>query len=112
VLEEPLARAVQEAAAEVAEGRWDEHFPVDVFQTGSGTSSNMNANEVLATPRHREARQPGPPERPRQRLAVEQRRLPELDPHRGDERGRHDLVPALEHLARRWSASATSGRPW
>ncbi|WP_086831075.1 lyase family protein, partial [Streptomyces sp. NRRL B-24572] len=37
------------AAGEVAEGRWDEHFPVDVFQTGSGTSSNMNTNEVIAT---------------------------------------------------------------
>ena len=49
VLEEPLAQAVQDAAAEVAEGRWDDHFPVDVFQTGSGTSSNMNTNEVLAT---------------------------------------------------------------
>ncbi|WP_435372418.1 class II fumarate hydratase [Streptomyces ficellus] len=49
VLDEDVAGAIQEAAAEVAEGRWDEHFPVDVFQTGSGTSSNMNMNEVLAT---------------------------------------------------------------
>lgn len=49
VLDGDIARAVAEAAAEVAEGRWDEHFPVDVFQTGSGTSSNMNANEVIAT---------------------------------------------------------------
>ncbi|MET9803430.1 class II fumarate hydratase [Streptomyces sp. NPDC006368] len=49
VLDEDIADAIQEAAAEVAEGRWDEHFPVDVFQTGSGTSSNMNTNEVLAT---------------------------------------------------------------
>src|SRR3954453_19841818 len=36
------------AADEVAEGRHDEQFPIDVFQTGSGTSSNMNANEVIA----------------------------------------------------------------
>ncbi len=43
-----VAGAVAEAAAEVAEGHWDEHFPVDVYQTGSGTSSNMNANEVIA----------------------------------------------------------------
>ncbi|MFP1629209.1 class II fumarate hydratase [Streptomyces sp. 5K101] len=49
VLDEDIARAIAEAAAEVADGRWDDHFPVDVFQTGSGTSSNMNANEVLAT---------------------------------------------------------------
>jgi fumarate hydratase class II len=45
----PVALAVQAAALEVAEGRFDEAFPVDVFQTGSGTSSNMNANEVIAT---------------------------------------------------------------
>ncbi|MBD0735955.1 class II fumarate hydratase [Streptomyces sp. CBMA29] len=49
VLDEDTAEAIREAAAEVAEGRWDEHFPVDVFQTGSGTSSNMNTNEVIAT---------------------------------------------------------------
>ncbi len=40
--------AIQRAALEVAEGRHDAHFPVDVFQTGSGTSTNMNANEVIA----------------------------------------------------------------
>ncbi|GAC1305917.1 MAG: class II fumarate hydratase [Steroidobacteraceae bacterium] len=45
----PMAHAIQTAALEVAEGRHDDHFPVDVFQTGSGTSSNMNANEVIAT---------------------------------------------------------------
>ena len=42
------AMAIQEAALEVAGGDFDEHFPIDVFQTGSGTSSNMNANEVIA----------------------------------------------------------------
>ncbi|WP_228990630.1 aspartate ammonia-lyase [Streptomyces sp. DH8] len=49
VLDPEIAAAIQEAAEEVASGRWDDHFPVDVFQTGSGTSSNMNANEVIAT---------------------------------------------------------------
>lgn len=49
VLDEDLARAIAEAATEVAENEWDGEFPVDVFQTGSGTSSNMNANEVVAT---------------------------------------------------------------
>ncbi|WP_327268414.1 class II fumarate hydratase [Streptomyces sp. NBC_01218] len=49
VLDPEVAEAIRGAAAEVAEGRWDEHFPVDVFQTGSGTSSNMNTNEVIAT---------------------------------------------------------------
>jgi fumarate hydratase, class II len=44
-----VAKAIQEASLEVAAGGWDAQFPVDVFQTGSGTSSNMNANEVIAT---------------------------------------------------------------
>jgi len=48
VIDQGVANALRHAAAEVADGRWDEHFPVDVFQTGSGTSSNMNMNEVLA----------------------------------------------------------------
>ncbi|MBW5485574.1 aspartate ammonia-lyase [Streptomyces bambusae] len=49
VLDPDIAAAVRSAALEVADGRWDDHFPVDVFQTGSGTSSNMNTNEVIAT---------------------------------------------------------------
>jgi fumarate hydratase class II len=48
LLEPRLADAVLQAAQEVAEGVWDAHFPIDVFQTGSGTSWNMNANEVIA----------------------------------------------------------------
>src|ERR1700675_38703 len=44
-----IAAAIQEASLEVAAGLCDNEFPVDVFQTGSGTSSNMNANEVIAT---------------------------------------------------------------
>ncbi|WP_314253663.1 class II fumarate hydratase [Streptomyces kutzneri] len=49
VVDQDAADAIRSAAAEVADGRWDDHFPVDVFQTGSGTSSNMNTNEVIAT---------------------------------------------------------------
>ena len=49
LLDPVLASAIEQAAAEVTEGRHDEHFPVDIFQTGSGTSTNMNANEVIAT---------------------------------------------------------------
>jgi len=48
LLKSDIAIAIQKAAMEVVDGRHDEHFPVDVFQTGSGTSSNMNANEVIA----------------------------------------------------------------
>lgn len=47
-LDPKRAGAIQKASLEVVEGRHDQHFPVDVFQTGSGTSSNMNANEVIA----------------------------------------------------------------
>jgi fumarate hydratase class II len=48
LLDAALAESIAAAAKEVAENRLDEHFVVDVFQTGSGTSSNMNANEVIA----------------------------------------------------------------
>jgi fumarate hydratase class II len=49
LLDQAKADAIAAAAEEVAHGDWDAEFPIDVFQTGSGTSSNMNANEVLAT---------------------------------------------------------------
>src|SRR5919206_2139745 len=49
LLDAELADRIAAAADEVAEGRHDDQFPIDVFQTGSGTSSNMNANEVIAT---------------------------------------------------------------
>jgi len=49
VLEEGQAKAIAAAATEVARGEHDAEFPIDVFQTGSGTSSNMNANEVIAS---------------------------------------------------------------
>src|SRR5579862_4745442 len=48
LLEPRVAEAIEAAAAEVAQGKHHQHFPIDVFQTGSGTSSNMNANEVIA----------------------------------------------------------------
>jgi fumarate hydratase class II len=48
LLDEKRAKAIEQAALEVAEGRFDAEFVVDVFQTGSGTSTNMNANEVIA----------------------------------------------------------------
>src|SRR5438132_13638795 len=48
LLEARLANAVQQAAEEVEEGKFDRDFVVDVFQTGSGTSTNTNANEVIA----------------------------------------------------------------
>jgi fumarate hydratase class II len=52
VLDAPRADAIAAAAAEVAAGRHDDQFPIDVFQTGSGTSTNMNTNEVIARLAH------------------------------------------------------------
>ena len=49
---EEVAALIQSAAQEVIEGKLDEHFPIDIYQTGSGTSSNMNANEVIANRGH------------------------------------------------------------
>jgi fumarate hydratase, class II len=49
VIPKDVAAAIQDAANDVASGRWDAEFPIDVFQTGSGTSSNMNTNEVIGT---------------------------------------------------------------
>jgi fumarate hydratase, class II len=48
LLDQGKAGLIKQAAQEVADGQWDEHFPIDIFQTGSGTSTNMNANEVIA----------------------------------------------------------------
>jgi fumarate hydratase class II len=47
-LEPPLAELIEQAAAEVAEGRLNDHFPLHIWQTGSGTQTNMNANEVIS----------------------------------------------------------------
>src|ERR1700741_3560319 len=49
LLDEDKAERISAAATRIADGELDDQFPIDVFQTGSGTSSNMNANEVIAT---------------------------------------------------------------
>ncbi|HEX9114248.1 MAG TPA: class II fumarate hydratase [Nitrospirota bacterium] len=49
LLDPVIAQAVHQASLEVSDGKWDDHFPLDIFQTGSGTSTNMNANEVIAS---------------------------------------------------------------
>ncbi|MBR9912449.1 MAG: class II fumarate hydratase [Gammaproteobacteria bacterium] len=54
-LDDTIGAAVQQAAARVASGEYDSQFPIDVFQTGSGTSTNMNANEVIAALARRDA---------------------------------------------------------
>ncbi|MFJ3822550.1 class II fumarate hydratase [Streptomyces nodosus] len=99
VLDQEIAEAVQEAAAEVADGRWDEHFPVDVFQTGSGTSSNMNANEVIAT---LAGERLGRDVHPNDHVNASQSSndvFPSSLHIAATAAVTHDLVPALEHLA-------------
>ena len=99
LLKPSLATKIAKAAAAVAAGRHDEQFPIDVFQTGSGTSSNMNANEVIARLAGAGARQ-----RPRQPRAVLQRRLPLGRPPR---RAGADDAPA-DPGARRARARSTA----
>jgi fumarate hydratase class II len=99
VLDDDLGSAVGEAATEVAAGRWDDHFPVDVFQTGSGTSSNMNANEVVAA---LAARRLGRPVHPNDHVNASQSSndvFPTSVHLAAVDGVQNTLVPALEHLA-------------
>ncbi|MFJ4435684.1 class II fumarate hydratase [Streptomyces sp. NPDC088923] len=99
VLDAERARAIRAAAEEVAEGRWDEHFPVDVFQTGSGTSSNMNTNEVLAT---LATERLGADVHPNDHVNASQSSndvFPSSIHIAATSAVTHDLIPALDHLA-------------
>ncbi|MEU3561102.1 class II fumarate hydratase [Kitasatospora sp. NPDC006786] len=99
VLDEETAEAIAAAAEEVAEGRWDDQFPVDVFQTGSGTSSNMNTNEVIAT---LAGERLGRPVHPNDHVNASQSSndvFPSSIHIAATAAVTHDLVPALEHLA-------------
>jgi fumarate hydratase class II len=99
VLQPEMAQAISDAAAEVADGRWDGHFPVDVFQTGSGTSSNMNTNEVLATLATEKL---GAPVHPNDHVNASQSSndvFPSSIHIAATSAVVNDLVPALEHLA-------------
>jgi fumarate hydratase class II len=117
VLEPELAKAIAAAADEVAEGRHDEHFPVDVFQTGSGTSSNMNANEVIATLATRAL---GRDVHPNDHVNASQSSndtFPTTLRVAATEAVVRDVIPSLEHLAevlearsRDWADLVKSGR--
>ncbi|MCE3554845.1 class II fumarate hydratase [Pseudonocardia sp. RS11V-5] len=98
-LDEKLAGAIADAADEVAAGEHDAHFPVDVFQTGSGTSSNMNANEVIATLATRAS---GQDVHPNDHVNASQSSndvFPTTIHLAASEALATDVVPALEHLA-------------
>jgi len=99
VVEGDVADAIAAAAAEVAAGRWDEHFPIDVFQTGSGTSSNMNANEVIA---HLASERLGRAVHPNDHVNASQSSndvFPTAIHLAAATSIERELVPALQHLA-------------
>jgi fumarate hydratase class II len=98
LLDPKLAQAVDLAAAEVAAGKHDAQFPIDVFQTGSGTSSNMNANEVIAALASRRA---GSPVHPNDHVNMGQSSndsIPTAIHVSAALMVRRELVPALTHL--------------
>lgn len=117
LLDERTAQAVDAAAAEVAAGRHDAQFPIDVFQTGSGTSTNMNANEVIAS---LASRRLGSAVHPNDHVNMCQSSndvIPTCIHVSSALAVRRELVPALTHLAtvlgtraRELAQVATTGR--
>jgi fumarate hydratase class II len=104
-IDKKTAQAISAAAAEVVEGRWDDQFPIDVYQTGSGTSSNMNMNEVLATlANERLGDDPaGAKVHPNDHVNASQSSndvFPSAIHVAAADAITHDLIPALEHLAK------------
>ncbi|TLG05823.1 class II fumarate hydratase [Nocardia cyriacigeorgica] len=116
LLEATKADAIIAAATEIAEGRHDDQFPIDVFQTGSGTSSNMNANEVIASI----AKARGVEVHPNDDVNMSQSSndtFPTATHLAATEAVIADLVPALDHLrlalldkATAWKTVVKSGR--
>jgi fumarate hydratase class II len=102
-----LAKAVRQAADEVAEGKWDDQFVLDIFQTGSGTSTNMNANEVIA---HRAcALAPDMAVHPNDHVNMGQSSndvIPSVIHIAAADQLAHALIPALEALHARLSEKA------
>jgi fumarate hydratase class II len=106
VLDADVAAAIATAAAHVAGGGYDDQFPVDVFQTGSGTSSNMNANEVIAT---LAARALGRPVHPNDHVNASQSSndvFPSSIHLAATDAVVNDLLPALDHLGAALEAKA------
>jgi fumarate hydratase class II len=110
VIPEPVAKAVEAAAAELEHGEHADQFPIDVFQTGSGTSSNMNMNEVLAT---LAAQRLGEPVHPNDTVNASQSSndvFPSSIHLAATQAIARDLLPALEHLASTLDSRAAEWR--
>ena len=106
VLDQDMAEAIAKAAAEVASGEHDGEFPIDVFQTGSGTSSNMNTNEVIATLATRSL---GREVHPNDHVNASQSSndvFPTSIHVAATAAATNNLVPALDHLASAFEAKA------
>jgi len=106
VIDADMAEAIHAAAAAVARGEHDDAFPLDVFQTGSGTSSNMNANEVIA---HLASRSLGRPVHPNDHVNASQSSNDVFPSAIGLAAVRLftlELIPALDHLAGAFEAKA------
>ena len=100
LLDAALADVIEEAALEVADGRWDAEFPIDIFQTGSGTSTNMNANEVIAS-RSAQQRPEATPPHPNDHVNMSQSSndvIPSAIHVAAYIAIADDLLPALDHL--------------
>ena len=100
VVPKDVAVAINEAAQEVMSGAWDDHFPVDGYQTGSGTSSNMNMNEVLATLAEERL---GSDVHPNDAVNASQSSndvFPSAIHVAATQEIARELIPALEHLAK------------
>jgi len=104
-----VAEAIAEAADDVATGRWDDQFPVDVYQTGSGTSTNMNANEVVAALANRTLEDPDTRIHPNDHVNFGQSSndvIPTTIHVACRVALEKDLIPALEQMAEAMEAKA------
>jgi len=107
VIDQDVADAIVAAAEEVAAGRHDDQFPIDVFQTGSGTSSNMNMNEVLSTLASRSL---GRDVHPNDHVNASQSSndtFPTSIHVAATEAAINDLIPGLDHLAAAFEVKAS-----
>src|SRR5204863_9473207 len=105
LIDEQKHKLVEQAASEVIEGKLDDHFVVDIFQTGSGTSTNMNANEVIASRANEIAsgkRGGKEPVHPNDHVNMQQSSndvIPTAMHVSAAVAMKESLVPALQHLA-------------
>ena len=99
IIDAETAKAIEHVAEQVVRGEWDAHFPIDVFQTGSGTSSNMNANEVIAS---LASQRLGKPVHPNDHVNASQSSndvFPSAIHLAATSGVVRELIPALDHLA-------------